>query len=88
MAETLNEITEEITVGGILTDKTLKFFRDIDVMMSNGMMVWLVETCKSMDRKLRGGGKITYDGKSLTQESLKALLNDNLSDYLMNRIYG
>lgn len=59
MEKSLNEIYETLITDEELTDDILKTFRDIDIMMSLGMMAWMFKTCKEVDEKLKSGKYIT-----------------------------
>lgn len=87
MKKDLNTMQKELVDDGILTDELISFFRDIDTMNSTGMMTWLVDTAKGGLKKIELGSGVTYNGKKLTKDEYTRILNDNLSDLLVGRIF-
>lgn len=85
--KSFNDIEKELTQDGIITDETLNLFREIDGMLSTGTMSWMINTCKKAIKEIEKGLIITYQNKELSKEEFRTLLNDNLSDFVIDRIY-
>lgn len=84
MVKDLNYLRKELVFSRRLTDEALLFFRDIDVMNSTGMMTWLVDTCS--EAITHSNETIEYNGKRLDAVAFVALLSENLSSLLVDRI--
>lgn len=84
MVKDLKYLRKELVFSRKLTDEALSFFRDIDVMNSTGMMTWLVDTCS--EAITHSNETIEYNGKNLDEKAFVALLSENLSSFLVDRI--
>ena len=87
MNKSLNQIETDIVENGILSDEDIEAFREIDTMMSVTTLAWATKVCHEAVVRLKENKSILYNGIPLTEESFKNLLNDNLSDFFVRRIY-
>lgn len=87
MNKTLNDIERDIVEKGIITDEDIDAFREVDTMMSVTTMAWATKTCREAALRLESNKILVYNGKELTRKEFKNLLTENLSDFMVKRIY-
>lgn len=88
MNKSLNDIERDVVDKGIITDEDIDAFREIDGMLSVTTMAWAIKVCHNAALKIKKGKVMIYNGKEISGEEFKKLLSDNLSDYMVRKIYS
>lgn len=83
----LNDIYISVVQNGEITDEIIDFFKEVDGMCSTGTMAWMVNLCQKAVDAMEHGLVMRYNGTELNDNGFKDLLNANLSDYVIERIY-